>query len=277
MISQPPRGLQTLAGFPFAVAHSAGAEDVARRVAARAQQAHAFLREQLSFDPQFLVLVLSPEDWVVHADVPTYSMPHTSHADTLVVGDRPGAFMLNMARIIEETAGDEGLRQFASLYPSRDGIPDLSSLTDLFAVHELAHLFHEQVPFDFPRPWLQELFPNLCMHAYVASREPDMLPALQTLPALMAEVPPERWQHRTLADFDQHYVAVAPENYGWFQCRFMAGSRQIYEEGGDNALRGLYTAFANGARQEIADGDLEALLRDQVTPAAARLMLDWPR
>jgi hypothetical protein len=123
----------------------------------------------------------------------------------------------------------------------------MSQFADLLVVHELGHLFHEQVPFAFSRLWLRELFVNLCLHAYVAEVEPERLPVLTILPQRMSVLPVERVRHRSLEDFERLHASVGPENYGWYQCRLHAAARNIYDDAGIGAC-GVCTGLSRRTR-----------------------------
>jgi len=152
---------------------------------------------------------------------------------------------------------------------------DVSAFADLLVVHELAHLFHAQVPFTFPRLWLMELFANIGLHAYLAEVEPAELPVLTTLPDSMKALSTARVRHRSLEDFERLYVGVGPENYGWYQLRLHAAARELYDDAGVDALKRLYRTFA-AQRAELTDRQLAELLEERVHPTAAQVMSTWP-
>lgn len=160
-------------------------------------------------------------------------------------------------------------------YGTVDGRLDMSPFADLIAVHELGHLFHEQVPFGFPRLWLMELFANFCAHAYLADREPEQVPLWTMLPERMMALPVDRVRHRSLDDFERLYVGVGPENYCWYQFRLAVAARKIYDASGADALRRLYRTFA-AHENELTDPQLADLLKKRVHPTAARVMGAWP-
>ena len=62
------------------------------------------------------------------------------------------------------------------------GADRLAPFADMLVVHELAHAFHDGVPFVFPRSWLMELFANMALYAFVVAEEPDRSLHLETLP-----------------------------------------------------------------------------------------------
>ena len=230
----------------------------------------------MEFDPEVRLLVLSPEDWAEHAAVQIYGMPHYGSAGEIFVGAQTADFLRDIAALLDEVLTRDQRAEVGSVYGAADGRPDLSAFTDLLVVHELGHLFHEQVPFDFPRLWLMELFANLCLHAYVAEVEPERLPVLTVLPDKVGSVPLERVRHRSLVDFERLYVGVGPENYCWCQFRLSVGARDIYDESGVGALRRLYRTFVS-PEGEPTDRKLAELLEQQVSPVAARLMRTWPK
>jgi len=267
--------LRSLEGVAFPVSFSAGAETRAKSMVTRCERAHRYLKDVLGFDPTLRLLVLSPDDWADHTSIQPYGMPHFVGATTIVVGAETGGFFQSIILMLDETLTPAQRSEMEAVYGVADGQPDLSPFADLLVVHELGHLFHEQVPFDFSRLWLRELFVNLCLHAYVAEAEPERLPALTVFPRLMALLPIGRVRHRSLEDFERLYAGVGPENYGWYQCRLHVAAGSIYDEGGTGALRRLYYTFA-GLEGDVTDGRVEALLEQEVSPAAARLMRTWP-
>jgi hypothetical protein len=130
---------------------------------------------------------------------------------------------------------------------------------DLIAVHEVAHLFHIGAV-HFPRLWLQELFANLCLHAWVERRAASSLATLLTLPRLGAKAPPEAFEYRTGDDFEREYLAMSGPNYAWFQFRLQVAAADVYEAGGERSLVKLFDAF------RLDRAALAALLDDAVDP-----------
>ena len=268
--------LQDLEGYPFPVLFSAGARPRAEQIAARLERAHRYLKEVLGFDPKLRLLVLAPEDWAEHAAFPLYGMPHYAEREAIVVGNEPASFWRGVVRMLDGLLTPAKRAEAEATYGTVDGRIDMSTFADLIAVHELGHLFHEQVPFGFPRLWLRELFCNFCVHAYLAEREPEQLPLWTMLPEAMLALPSDGVRHRSLDDFEWLYVGVGPENYCWYQFRLAAAARKIYDAAGADALRRLYQAFA-AHENELTDRQLAELLEERVHPAAARVMATWPK
>lgn len=62
--------LEPLEGYAFPVLTSANAGPQWQRVASRCEKAHSYLSGILEFTPRFRLLVISPQDWGVHARFP---------------------------------------------------------------------------------------------------------------------------------------------------------------------------------------------------------------
>jgi hypothetical protein len=267
--------LPDLEGYHFPVLFSEGARGRAKRVAERCHRANDYLNGVLEFAPRFRLLVLSPEDWQDHAAFPVYGMPHYGGAGDIFVGAAAADFFQGIVGLLDGVLNDEARTEMANVYGTADGELDVSEFADLLVVHELAHLYHVQFPFEFPRLWLKELFANLCLHAYVAKVEPAQLPVLSTWPAYMKVLPATRVRHHTLGDFERLYVGVGPENYGWYQLRLHAAARDIYDSEGTDVLRRMYATFA-AQGGEMTDRQVLEILEASVSPSASRLARTWP-
>jgi hypothetical protein len=267
--------LQNMENHSFPVLFSAGIEARAEQVAEPCESAFHYLKDVMEFAPSFRLLVLSCEDWATHASFPLYGMPHTTGGDTLVVGNEPADFWQGVVRMLDDTLTPAQRAELEGVYGVVDGRFDIAGFADLIVIHELGHLFHEQVPFEFPRLWLMEFFANFCLHAYIIEQAPDLLPMWLTLPERMMALPAERVPHRSLDDFERLYVEVGAENYVWYQFRLVVAIKSIYEAAGVGALRRLYRTFA-ARGGELTDPQLAKLLEDEVDPAAAQVMRSWP-
>ena len=267
--------LQNMEGYPFPVLFGAGAEGRAEQIAARLERAHRYLKEVLEFDPKLRLLVLPAEDWSEHAAFPLYGMLHYAGREAIVVGDEPAGFWQGVVGMLDGVLTPAQRAEAQATYGTVDGRIDMSAFADLIVVHELGHLFHEQVPFAFPRLWLRELFCNFCVHAYVVEREPEQVPLWTILPERMMVLSADRVRHRSLDDFERLYVGVGPENYCWYQFRLAVAAGEIYDAAGADALRRLYRTFATHAN-DLTDRQLAELLRERVYPMAARVMGTWP-
>jgi hypothetical protein len=133
-------------------------------------------------------------------------------------------------------------------------------------VHELAHAFEEQDAVAFPTHWLREIFANMALHAFVVRTRPSELPSLTTFPEAQTSIAPFNLMMRitgytSLDDFDRHYIAgntkepMSEPNYGWYQVRFHVLAREVFDEGGEQALKRLWAFGKSEAahRQRASD------------------------
>ena len=250
-----PGGLPTYA--------SPGLEERAAGIGAIASDSYEYLAGLLGFRPEAQVLVVSEADWPKATEVPLYGLPNASNG-TLVVAGTEAPFWSSFV----EMAGPDGAAELAAVYGAPDGTIRLGPFMDLVAVHEVAHLFHEgsQV---FPRLWLQELFANLGLHAWVAEHAPDQLPTLLTMPRLGAKASAETFDARTRDDFERQYTGMGGPNYVWFQFRLQLEAAALYDRAGSTAVRRLFEAF------RLDDAALARKLDAEVDPGLAAFSLEF--
>jgi hypothetical protein len=250
---EAPGGLPTFA--------SAGLEERARAIGSIASDSYEYLADLLGFRPQAQVLVVSEDDWPKVTEVPLYGLPNASNG-TLAVAGTEAPFWSSFV----EMAGPGAEAELATVYGAPDGVIRLGPFMDLIAVHEVAHLFHEGSQ-HFPRLWLQELFANVGLHAWVAERAPDQLTTLLTLPRLGAKASPETFDCRTRDDFERQYITMGGPNYVWFQFRLQLEAAALYDRAGSAVVRRLFEAF------RLDDAALARRLDADVDPGLAAFSL----
>ena len=106
---------------------------------------------------------------------------------------------------------------------------DLQPFFDLVTIHELGHAFEVLGDLRLPTFWLGEIFANLALHAFVATRQPERLNTLEVLSTVGAQSPRLGARMRaegysTLEDLEAHYTGgddpMSPLNYVWYQYRW---------------------------------------------------------
>jgi hypothetical protein len=235
-------------GTAFPVFASPGAEPRARSIARTVDHARGWLSERLGFEPRVRLQVLSRESWPDEAPVPRYGMPHTGHGDTVFVAAGPSELFDEVRGLVlaEASAGPR-----AQLFQVYGDPPNLSSFVDLLAVHELVHLFHEQVPFAFPRLWLQEVFANLALQGYVVDALPAALRVLETLPRAGREIPPARVPVHELDRMEDALDVGGAVNVIWYQLRLLDAAIGLWEAGGRDLLRAMYERFRDAPSERV--------------------------
>ena len=260
--------LTLIDGFSFPVYASVGFEQQATLAAERCERAYEFLRNLFAVEPRFHMQILAKRDWDSHTHEPTYGMPHAT-LQRLTMACEPSDFWSGFVEIIRASS-QESYRELQAIYGQERGQVDLSPFFNLLVVHELAHIFQHQGQCTFPRYWLMEFFCNYCLHAYIASIEPEHLPILETAPRLMTKVDATEFKYHSLDDFELLYMQVGPENYGWYQAQLHVAAKRVFDAAGVNALKALWQAFV------IPDSLLADKLRQQVHPTVANIMTMWP-
>jgi hypothetical protein len=160
------QGLASLPGFPFEVRTSESTREQAARLADRCRRAYSYLGEKLAFRPRFALLVLNRADWAERASNPAYVMPYYDAGNLFLTGEPSDltAWLEEVARSAPPAAAQELDQVYGT------GADRLEAFADMLIVHELAHAFHEGVPFAFPRSWLMELSANMALWAATPTR-----------------------------------------------------------------------------------------------------------
>jgi hypothetical protein len=236
---------------------SEGLEARALAIGGIAADSYDYLADLLRLRPEAQVLVLSEVDRASKNDVPLYGLPNASDG-TLTVAGTEAPFWSEVGSMV----ADADRAELEATYQAPNGSVAFGPFWDLVAVHEVAHLFHIGTV-HFPRTWLQELFANLCLHAWVERRAPASRAILLTLPRLGAKAPQEAFAYRTGDDFERVYSAMPGPNYAWFQFRLQMVAATLYESAGEPSVARLFNAF------RLDDEALATLLGDAVDPTLA--------
>jgi hypothetical protein len=259
------QGLASLPGYPFEVHTSDSTREQAGRLAERCAQAYSYLGDMLAFRPRCALLVLDRADWAERASNPAYVMPYYDAGNLFLHGEPS-----DLTAWLEEVAGSAppaGARELDQVYGT--GAGRLKPFADTLVVHELAHAFHDGVPFAFPRSWLMELFADMALYSFVIAEEPDHHLHVETLPRVTLEHGLIKPVARDLRYFEAFYPYIEPLTYVWYQFRFTMMAKGVVDAAGPAALRRLWDAFAR------SDEQLADVLGSQVHPAAGDWLASW--
>jgi hypothetical protein len=259
------QGLASLPGFPFEVRTSASTREQAGRLADRCVRAYSYLGEMLAFRPRCALVVLNRADWSERASIPLYGMPYYSAGNLFLAGE-PSDLVARLEEVAS-SAPPPAAQVLDRVYGTGTG--RLAPFADLLVVHELAHAFHDGVPFLFPRSWLMELFANMALYAFVAANEPDQTVHLETLPRVALESGLLQPVARDLRYFEACYPDIEPLTYVWYQFRLTMLAKGLIDAAGPDVLRRLWDAFA------LSDEQLAGLLASRVHPAAGQWLAAW--
>ena len=164
---------------------------------------------------------------------------------------------------------------------------DLQPFFDLITMHELGHPFEVLGDLRLLTFWLSEIFVNLAMHAFVATRLPASLPTLEVLPTvgagsrrLAARMRAEGYS--TLEELEAHYTGgddpMRVLNYVWFQYRWQRLAAQMFEVDGEDGLVRFWECFHATDRLDSSDAttaSLAPLLRTEVSQTLGQAVQEW--
>src|SRR5262249_37631048 len=121
--------------------------------------------------------------------------------------------------------------------------------------------------------WFRELFANVGLHGYVAEREPECLPVLETLFEVVGGMPPGRGPLRRLGEVAQGLAGPGPDGttYVWFEFRLQLSAKRLWEAAGAAGFRALHQAVQGPALGQ--DALLELLA--SMDPGVAADLRRW--
>jgi hypothetical protein len=241
--------LPHLGGYPFEVRYSEGALVRARAAADVAAEAYSyFSRLFAAFEPDIAVVVAGEADW------PENGLPYGLPFFRDDAGEiRPGVVVM--------PAGA--------------------------AVHELGHAFEGLGDLRLPTRWLGEIFVNLALHAFGATRLPADLQTLEVLPTVGAgsrrlAARMRAAGYTTLEELEAHYPgsdeSMSPSNYVWFQYRWLRLAAKVFESDGEDGLVRLWECFHSSDRADtnkVTAASLAPLLETEVSRTLGRAVRDW--
>jgi hypothetical protein len=259
------QGLASVPGFPFEVRTSDSTREQAGRRADRCATAYSYLGDMLAFRPRCALVVLNRADWSERASNPAYVMPYYDAGNLFLTGE-PSDLTAMLEEVVS-SATPAAARELDQVYGT--GADRLGPFADMLVVHELAHAFHDGVPFVFPRSWLMELFADMALYAFVVAEEPDRRLHFETLPRVALEHGLLKPVARDLRYFEAFYPYIEPLTYVWYQFRFTMMAKGVIDASGPNVLRRLWEAFA------LTDEQLAGVLGGQVHPEAGQWLASW--
>ncbi|MGH8979669.1 MAG: hypothetical protein ACRDWE_01420, partial [Acidimicrobiales bacterium] len=283
-------GLSRLDGYPFEVRHSDGAQRRARAAADIAADAYVYFGRLLSgLAPDIALIVVDESDWQSRQP---YGLPYFDDDDSYI---RPGIVVMpagsgDLWTSIGEDLRVASPRGYSSLlagYPDGAGGLDLQPFFDLVTIHELGHAFEVLGGLRLPTFWLGEIFANLALHTFVATRQPKSLPTLEVLPTVGAQSRrlAARWRadgYSTLEELEAHYTGgdrpMDPLNYVWYQCRWLRLAAKMFDADGEDALVRFWDCFLAAhplGPSERTASSLAPMLQTEVSGALGRAVRAW--
>ena len=276
-------------GYPFEVRYSNGALARARAAAGVAADAYVYFGRLFSaVEPDIAVVVLDEADW--SGSLP-YGLPFFRDdageicPGIVVMPAGGGDFWISIAQDLRD-ASPRGYAKLLATYPDGAGGVDLQPFFELITIHELGHAFEVLGDLRLPTFWLSEIFVNLALHAFVATRLPASLPTLEVLSTvgagsrkLAARMRAEGYS--TLEELQAHYTgsddSMSPLNYVWFQYRWQRLAARMFEADGEDGLVRFWDCFHSRDRANAGAtaASLAPLLTAEVSSTLGRAVRNW--
>ncbi len=277
-IATPPARLDTIKGVSQTIYYSAGRGERAKSIASFMHSAISYFQNEISFTPNTKLYILAPQDWKGIAAPPlknVYGFPHNLDSGRLVIAADDNDFWASFLPPVEKLPPLLAA-QISTAYGKPDGTYSMRPFFDLLALHELGHSYSSQAGLKMHRHWMGELFVNIMLHTYVAERQPQLLPALEAFPDMVIAAGTSGYSFTSLEDFERLYptLGMGAKNYGWYQCRLHAAAKSIYNSGGSDIMKKLWTALKKH-QQEMTDSEFTTMLSKEVHPSVAELYLKW--
>jgi hypothetical protein len=276
--AQPFDQLPALKGYTAHVYYSASHEQRAATIAQRVDKAMAYYIGMLAFKPLVTLLVLNPSDWGKYTTMgAVYGMPHYNPVTkTLFVAGEDNPLWKSFLPPLDQLP--QGLRdQVQAAYKTPEGNLSMQPFFDLLAIHELGHAFHNQAGLTMQRKWMGELFVNILLHTYIAENEPALLPALTTFPRMVVATGSKEFNYTSLRDIEERYEEIGrhyPKNYGWYQCRWHAAAATIYDAGGKQVGKKLWSALQS-TKEKLTDEQLMTFLTASANKSITDMVRTW--
>jgi hypothetical protein len=282
--------LDHLDGYPFEVRYSEGALLRARAAAGIAASAYGYFgRLFCGVQPDIAVIVASQADWESRQP---YGLPFFNDDDgqirpgIVVMPAGSGDFWIAIGQDIRD-ASPRGYRRLLATYPDGAGGLDLQPFFDLITIHELGHAFEVLGELRLPTFWLGEIFANLALHAFVATRQPESLTTLEVLPTVGAQsrrlgARMRAEGYSTLEELQAHYTGgdqpMSALNYVWYQHRWLRLAARMFDADGEDGLVRFWNCFH--ATDRLSPGDATAaslapVLRTEVSDTLGRAIQNW--
>jgi hypothetical protein len=282
--------LSTIEGFPFEVRHSEGAFVRARLVASIAADAYAYFAHLFSLEPNLALIVADESDWESRQP---YGLPFFNDDEgqirpgIVVMPAGKGDFWVAMVDDLRVTT-PEGYGRLLTTYPDGEGGVDLQPFFDLITIHELGHAFEAFGELKLSTFWLGEIFANLCLHAFVTTKRPQILDTLEVLSLVGAsstglDTRMKREGFTTLEELEVHYTGggdpMSAENYVWYQYRWQRLAAAMFDAEGEEGLVRFWEYFrAVGQRSDDQRSatSMASVLSSQVSETLGRAVREWP-
>ncbi|QZE15107.1 hypothetical protein K4L44_04565 [Halosquirtibacter laminarini] len=249
-------------------------ESQIQEVATRMKQAITFYGENIQPVTQSIsVLVLNKDDWKKETQT-LYGMPYAIPSKNKVVmtldnNDFWKSTIPNQSKLTPEQNNELHL-----IYDNANKEVDMSKFFSLLVVHELGHVLSAADHVQITPNSFNELFANLFLHCYVATKEPKLLETLEYAPSLNETLLYDANAYTTLKELDANYSSIAGVNYAWYQNKLHVISKKFYNDKKIDGLKKFVAAFRN-ANSTLKTSEAIALTEKKIDSSLATLLKNF--
>jgi hypothetical protein len=240
-------------------------------------------------EPDIALIVANEGDWKSRQP---YGLPFFNNDEgqirpgIIVMSSGRGDFWIGMGEELHD-ASPHGYTGLLATYPDGMGGLDLQPFFDLVTIHELGHAFEVLGGLSLPTCWLGEVFANLCLHAFIATQQPERLELLEALSIVGSQSPQldDRIRadgYSTLDELEAHYTGgedpMSPLNYVWYQYRWQRLVAAMFDADGEDGLVRFWEYFRATGRTVASATDatsLARLLKAEVSETLGRVVEEW--
>lgn len=270
--------LKELKGFTQTFYYSPGHEARAKNIALFMEHAGSYFQKEIGFTPKTKLYILAPQHWKNVAAKPfhdVYGFPHNIDHVRLAIAAEDNDFWRSFLPALDQLP-PAIVAQVTKAYGKPDGSCSMMPFFDLLALHEMGHSYTTQAGIKMHRHWMGELFVNIMLHTYVAEKQPQLLPALETFPNMVVGSSTAAYKFTSLEDFEKLYetLGMGPKNYGWYQSKLHSAAKDIYNAGGKKVMKKLWKALKKH-QEEMTDEEFTTMLKKEVHPSIANVFLEW--
>ncbi|HET6632941.1 MAG TPA: alpha/beta hydrolase [Rhodanobacteraceae bacterium] len=186
-----------------------------------------FYKAKLGIEDTMSVAVLDADDWkqALQGHLP-YGLPFVTDTPHMAFLPATADGVITQGAIrFSRKASPATLAEIrATGYGVEDGA---LKFTDLIGLHELGHVLSRSYGIDPRQRWLGEFVASYFAYAFLEQTHPRLA---RLFVAMASDVYRDAAtpQHTSLADFEELYVGLGPDNYGWYQGRFLKEGAAIY-------------------------------------------------
>lgn len=219
--------LDTLRGLPVTL-YSHGYTTRARAIQALVRSCIEFYKNQYPGDHyEVQIEILNEKDWKTLPFPQPYGFPHFTDVNQSIIVSADKNALNKLNKMDDQGTSDSTTAGY-----------------DFVALHELGHYFFFTLHQIDREHWLNEMLASYFMICYLKEKKLTL--------DIGKENPSFSPKHRTLADFESLYFRVGPQNYDWYQRRFIDLGYSLYPPLKTTLIQKVLTNYGKDGKK--ADG-----------------------